>query len=335
MGHCESLCPSPPHTLGDAVAEAEDDGHLPGPDGGEDGGGGDEVDEAAGRGGRGGGEAGDVDEDDGGEDDGGEDASDGDEAVSGADDDGAVDGEAAPAPAAARLAHGARVYRKSCATCHGVDGDGEGPSARYLSPAPRDFTSGLYKLRGTMPATPPSDADIARTIREGVPGTSMPGWGNQLNAAEIRDVVGYLKAFSDRFDEAVEAKTIEVPPMPALDAAAAQRGVALYTAICASCHGAEGRGDGPAGVGLVDEWGAPIKPADFTRGVYKSGDSSPEDLYRTVATGMEGTPMAPWLGLPAEQRWDIVAYVLSFAEGGGYLGYVAGRYPRPVELKGR
>lgn len=211
------------------------------------------------------------------------------------------------------LVRGAELYRTNCATCHGVEGDGNGPSARYLETLPRDFTSGLFKFRSTTVGTPPSDEDLARTIAVGVPGTSMPAWGNSLDEGEINAVSQYLKTFSDVFETA-PGDTLETPARPEDMAAAAAKGAAMFTALCASCHGAEGKGDGPASVGLSDLWGQPITPADFTVGTFKSG-TTPEDLFRTVSSGVEGTPMPPWGALPSETRWELVAYVLTFSEG--------------------
>ena len=54
---------------------------------------------------------------------------------------------------------GKPLYELKCAGCHGVKGDGKGPAAELLLPAPRDFTSGIYKIRTTANKTP-TDQDI-------------------------------------------------------------------------------------------------------------------------------------------------------------------------------
>ena len=78
----------------------------------------------------------------------------------------------------------------------------------------------------------------------------------------------------------------------------------------------------------MDQWGNEIRPADLTRGLYKSGNESPYDLLRTVSTGIEGTAMVPWVGLPEQQRADLVAHVLTLSEGTSWLtSWDAGRYP--------
>ena len=75
---------------------------------------------------------------------------------------------------------------------------------------------------------------------------------------------------------------------------------ALYRARCAVCHGAEGRGDGPAGALLTPP------PRDFTSGVYKfrstpSGTLPTEsDVFRTISRGLPGTAMPPFADLLSE-----------------------------------
>ena len=68
---------------------------------------------------------------------------------------------------------GKAVYDRRCALCHGVEGDGKGAAADLLDPRPRDFTTGVYKIRSTANRVP-SDQDLFRIITDGMPGTSMP-----------------------------------------------------------------------------------------------------------------------------------------------------------------
>ena len=97
--------------------------------------------------------------------------------------------------------NGKVVYDKKCMLCHGEKGDGKGPAAPELSPAPRDFTSGVYKIRSTASKIP-SDQDLFKIITDGMPGTSMPPW-KVLPEKERWDLVAYLKAFAaDKFKEA-------------------------------------------------------------------------------------------------------------------------------------
>src|SRR5690606_32397769 len=41
------------------------------------------------------------------------------------------------------------LYRKHCVHCHGISGDGRGPTALFLNPYPRDYRQGVYKFKST------------------------------------------------------------------------------------------------------------------------------------------------------------------------------------------
>ena len=58
---------------------------------------------------------------------------------------------------------GKAVYERKCLLCHGEKGDGKGPAGELLRPAPRDFTSGIYKIRSTANKIP-ADKDTFDVI---------------------------------------------------------------------------------------------------------------------------------------------------------------------------
>ena len=100
---------------------------------------------------------------------------------------------------------GAKIYAKRCLMCHGEEGDGDGPGAKRLNPPPRDFTEALYKFKTTGADDPmPNDDDILSMIRDGMPGTSMPGWKDVLSEQEMLDLVLYLKIFAEIEEEKPE-----------------------------------------------------------------------------------------------------------------------------------
>ena len=71
---------------------------------------------------------------------------------------------------------GRLLYIDKCAQCHGETGQGDGVAAPFMRPMPRDFTAGIYKVRTTPSGQLPTDDDIARVIRDGMPYTGMPPW---------------------------------------------------------------------------------------------------------------------------------------------------------------
>jgi mono/diheme cytochrome c family protein len=91
-------------------------------------------------------------------------------------------------------------------------------------------------------------------------------------------------------------------PMAA-DAASIARGRQLYQANCASCHGAGGKGDGPAAAALKP------KPADLTA---MAGSHPDGDFAWKIANGRG--PMPGWKSVLSEaQIWDTVNFIQSLA----------------------
>ena len=105
------------------------------------------------------------------------------------------------------------LFRRHCVHCHGVTGDGMGPTAFFLNPYPRDFRRGWFKFKSTELKAKPTTvstfehedgsgkeivpSDLKRTLIEGIPGTAMPSFrtlpGDQLDA-----LIEYVKYLSMR-----------------------------------------------------------------------------------------------------------------------------------------
>ncbi len=215
------------------------------------------------------------------------------------------------------LSLGKEVYARRCAGCHGAKGDGKGPSAKFLTPKPRDFTTGVFKFRSTAGKDSlPTDADLYLTLTHGLWGTSMPSM-QEISDRQRGAVVQYLKRFSDRWSKEPVGIPISVPSEVPLTAASIEKGKVLFQTNCALCHGEQGGADGPlAGPGmLMDDWGEPIRPAHLSLpagapGGVKLGHDGTH-LFQTIAGGIGGTPMPPFDGLKAEEVWDLVHYVQS------------------------
>lgn len=212
-------------------------------------------------------------------------------------------------PSAAK--RGAKAYGRYCISCHGTAGDGRGPSADWIDPKPRNFTSGTFKFRSTPSGELPTDEDILRTVTKGLHHTSMPTW-RAITAIEQKDVVQYVKTLSPRFASEPQGKPIAVPKPPAFTPQLVAQGKEVWNKMqCASCHGDGGKGDGASASTLRDDWGYAILPRDFTSGPLKVGDE-PEDLYRAFQTGLNGSPMPSFAeSITPAESWALVAYVRS------------------------
>lgn len=203
------------------------------------------------------------------------------------------------------------LYDLKCAGCHGEKGDGKGPAAELLDPRPRDFTSGIYKIRTTA-GKMPSDQDLFRVVTEGMPGTSMPPW-SVLPERDRWNLVAYIKTFAaDKFKE--PQKKLELPKDVASSEESIRRGKEMFEAIeCNKCHGDAGRGDGPSRAELKDEWGHPIRPANLAKRWNFRGGSSRTDIATRIANGVLGTPMPAFLEAveKPEDVWHLTNYILS------------------------
>jgi mono/diheme cytochrome c family protein len=178
----------------------------------------------------------------------------------------------------------------------------------------------VFKFRTTPRGFLPTVSDLRRTITSGISGTMMPAF-TKLSESEVGAVIVYLKNLSPRWsDPKAAAKPVNIPEPPdylvgGLDKSKHRKaGQQLFSAQCAACHGENGKGDGPASSNLKDVWENAITPADLTSPHHKSGGSL-GDLYRTIALGLDGTPMVGFLEPLGEKKiWQLVAFIKSIEE---------------------
>jgi len=98
------------------------------------------------------------------------------------------------------------------------------------------------------------------------------------------------------------------------------RGAALFQSQCAACHGATGRGDGPAGIQLQP------RPVDFTDQA-RADQRSALSLFEVISQGVPDTPMVSYAQLSAADRWALAYYV-------GSLAYQKEALQAPTLLRG-
>jgi putative copper resistance protein D len=86
------------------------------------------------------------------------------------------------------IAAGAATYAQRCAICHGARAKGDGPAAFTLRPRPVDLTV-------HVPQHFPGE--VQHWISEGIPGTAMPGWKDELSDTQRWEIVRFLFALAE------------------------------------------------------------------------------------------------------------------------------------------
>lgn len=188
------------------------------------------------------------------------------------------------------LRESAEHFRQQCVHCHGVEGGGDGPTARFLNPRPRDYRPGIFKFTAMADKSVPRRADLYTILDEGVTGTAMPSF-RRLSRAELHGLVDYIRLLSIRgmverdlvttyladdvlpaeavlesyasiwskWKAAGEKKTKYEGEVPAPTPESIERGRTLFmdaaTGNCFSCHGDQGRGNGASAFTTSPETG--------------------------------------------------------------------------------
>jgi len=97
-----------------------------------------------------------------------------------------------------RERRGAALFQANCAFCHGADGTGKNWIGQFMEPKARDLTQ-------YTPQSMPADR-LRATIREGLPGTSMPAWQAVLKPGEIDAIGAYVSRVILRREDSPPAR---------------------------------------------------------------------------------------------------------------------------------
>ena len=215
---------------------------------------------------------------------------------------------------------GKQLFQTNCADCHGEKGDSKGfvcfstkveKSSRQIVTYARDFTLGVFRFRTTSTGCLPAHEDLVNTLKRGIAPSFMPSF-QDLSARQTEDVLAYVKVFSERWEEEDPCDPLPiVKPYFVGGPASVKKGEQVYKQMkCWECHGDTGKGDGTKSHELKDDLGRKIVPFDFTTGELKRG-TSPESIYITFSTGLDGTGMPSYEdSLGEEDRWHLVSHTL-------------------------
>ena len=248
---------------------------------------------------------------------------------------------------------GKELYAFRCEVCHGEQGMGDGVAADFMYPRPRDFSLALFKYKTSPGTLPPRDEDLFNTIKNGLPGTGMPGWASLLSDEQIRSLIPAIKSFDitaawppeeadeEAFDEDgryLKQDFIQVTDSEPQDGRIAYseesvaKGKLAFDKACKECHGAEGRGNIVSGKKLEDDWGFRIWPRNMTKPwtwratQAAAGEQEQErtigNIYTRLSIGIPGTPMPAHRAVEEgnedpvslEDRWHIANYVYNLRQ---------------------
>jgi len=177
---------------------------------------------------------------------------------------------------ALNLAEGKAIFDKSCASCHGATGKGDGPAGVALNPKPPAIGT-VEHMRGVTPAL------TYRVLSVGIAGTPMAGYAASLTPEQRWNVVAYVNSLRASHAELME-------------------GEGLYTQRCATCHGVAGAGDGVLARSLTR-----LPPEIGT--VAWQVEHSDEQLADVIRGGIAATAMPASAELTPAQLQSIVAFV--------------------------
>ncbi len=210
---------------------------------------------------------------------------------------------------------GKELFDAYCSRCHGIEGDGKGEASNFTYPRPRDFTAGMFKFRSTPSGEPPTDDDLKRTILGGLAGTSMFGWKSKLAESDVEALIEYIKwEFAEEtFEE--DGEPFEIGDPPPVSQELLNIGKEIFTnAKCWECHGKYARGNGEKGwqPNFKDDWGYKIWPTNLNHPWEMRNGSRLQDIYRSVTTALDGTPMPSFADAYSDKkRWGVAHYIKS------------------------
>jgi mono/diheme cytochrome c family protein len=190
-----------------------------------------------------------------------------------------------------------------------------------MFPRPRDFSAGVFKYKSAAVGEEPTDDDLLRTIRDGLPASAMPYFAGLLSNEELTAVVEQVKSFSTAFSR--PGRAIEIPASVPSSPQSVTRGKGLFVSQgCSGCHGDDGRG----GQAFDDGSGHRVFVRDLTAPWTFRGGSRAMDIWLRLTTGIKPGPMPAYADvLSADARWDLANFVVSLArtppwEDGGSFG---------------
>ena len=179
-----------------------------------------------------------------------------------------------PPETAPDIQNGKVLYEVHCAACHGERGMGDGPKSA-------DLPNPVFPFAIPQMGRIYSPAVWYDAVTRGIVEKSMPSFAEELSEQERWDAVAYAYSLTTSPEETAQGKEV-------------------YESVCASCHGADGSGQGSA--------------ADFTDQAFMASLAT-TDIFDAVTNGTQGGMPTLSDRLDESERWAVAAYVRGFTFG--------------------
>jgi mono/diheme cytochrome c family protein len=98
------------------------------------------------------------------------------------------------------LREGSKLYRHNCLHCHGLEGNGRGPTGYWVNPHPRDYRQGVFKFTSStqdLGERKPRREDLMHILVHGIEGSSMPSFNNYPRE-DLDKIISYVLHLSIR-----------------------------------------------------------------------------------------------------------------------------------------
>jgi len=195
---------------------------------------------------------------------------------------------------------GEEIYKGLCMRCHGEKGDGKGVTYLYLDPAPRDLTKAAFMI------SKPEDRFLA-SLKDGVPGTSMPPWERVLTEQQRKDVLDYVfKTFVKEPRQKLKERKVPDTNPVAFTPQSVADGEQIFLQRCTGCHGRKADGKGPNSLDISP------RPRNLRNSAFIN-NASDKRLFTSITYGVEGTAMPSWIdyGLSQNDIGNLINFIRS------------------------
>jgi len=169
------------------------------------------------------------------------------------------------------------LYMGFCQRCHAAQGDGLGTIQPNLASFPRAFWKNAEFFRRI------SDERILHSMGKGIPGTSMPSYGELLGDEGIDSLINLIYREFIRIGRNQKETVPPLPPTPS-SILPGKEVEESFRKFCARCHGIAGTGTGPEYLELLP------RPRDLTNQPYFQALTD-DRVAQAIAYGVPGTGM--------------------------------------------